>query len=95
MPRQLQRLLRLKADVAKRKEERKARRAATGEEEKRRRREEKDLLDSTRHMGYETRLPGMKRPLRPVPVFKQEPAESEKRFLNRVEVTCKVTAYKI
>ncbi len=41
-------------------------------------------------LRYETKLPGMKRPLRPVPVFKQRPGESEKRFLNRVEVTCKV-----
>ncbi len=37
----------------------------------------------------EPRLPGMKRPLKPVPVFKQNPGESERRFLNRVEVTCK------
>merc|ERR1719400_1330584 len=37
--------------------------------------EEKGLLDSRKHMTYEMKLPGMKRPLKPVPVFKQQQGE--------------------
>lgn len=36
------------------------------------------------------RLPGMKKPLRPVPVFKQNPGEPEKSFLFRMESQVKV-----
>ena len=44
-----------------------------------------DLLDSTKHMGSEMRLKGMKRPLKPIPVFRQNPGESQRRFFNRME----------
>ena len=37
----------------------------------------------------ENRLPGMKRPLKPVPVFRQKPGETQKRFFNRMEQTAK------
>lgn len=37
----------------------------------------------------EPRLPGMTRPLRPVPVFKQRPGETQKRFLRRMELGVK------
>ena len=37
----------------------------------------------------ENRLPGMKRPLKPIPVFRQNPGESQKRFFNRMERTAK------
>jgi len=48
-----------------------------------------DLLDSTKHMGFEMRLPGMKKDLRPIPAFKQNPGEKERHFFKRVnqEVT--------
>merc|ERR1719216_856029 len=42
--------------------------------------EEKGLLDSRKHMTYEMKLPGMKRPLKPVPVFKQQPGENKRSF---------------
>ncbi|XP_059096734.1 coiled-coil domain-containing protein 137-like [Tigriopus californicus] len=42
------------------------------------------LLDSSKYMGYEMRLPGMKRPLKPIPVFQQSEGESQKRFFNRM-----------
>ena len=37
----------------------------------------------------ENRLPGMKRPLKPIPVFRQKPGESQKSFFNRMEKTAK------
>jgi hypothetical protein len=37
----------------------------------------------------ENRLPGMKRPLKPIPVFRQEPGEGKKRFFERMEKTVK------
>ena len=43
-----------------------------------------NLLDSTKHMGYEMRLPGMKKPLKPIPIFKQDPGERPKQFYKRV-----------
>ncbi len=93
MPKKMLRMMRLKEDVEKRKVERRLNRMAMTKDDKDKEREDKDkdrnLLDSSKHMGYETRLPGMKRPLKPVPVFKQNPGESDKKFLNRVEVTCK------
>ncbi len=52
---------------------------------------DKDLLDSSKHMGYEMRLPGMKKSLRPVPVFKQEPGEKERQFFRRVNNTVTVS----
>jgi len=47
----------------------------------------KKLLDSTLTMGTETKLPGMKKPLKPVPVFKQTPGESKKAFYKRMDRT--------
>lgn len=48
------------------------------------------LLDSAQHMGYEMTLPGMKRPLKPIPHFKQNPGESEKQFFNRINQVVEV-----
>ena len=45
---------------------------------------DKNLLDSSKHMGYEMRLPGMKKPLKPIPIFKQDPGEKPKLFYKRV-----------
>merc|ERR1712012_49029 len=42
------------------------------------------LLDSSKHMGYEMKLPGMKKPLKPIPIFKQDPGEKQKHFFKRV-----------
>merc|ERR1719510_2340485 len=49
--------------------------------------EEKGLLDSRKHMTYEMKLPGMKRPLKPVPVFKQQPGENKRSFYHRMDKT--------
>jgi hypothetical protein len=35
-------------------------------------------------------MPGMVRPLKPIPVFKQEPGETQRRFFNRMETTVQV-----
>ena len=40
--------------------------------------------------SMEMRLPGMVRPLKPIPVFKQEPGETQRRFFNRMETTVQV-----
>ena len=45
------------------------------------------LLDSSKHMGSEMRLPGMKKNLKPIPVFKQNPGEKERQFFRRVNNT--------
>lgn len=45
------------------------------------------LLDSTKHMGYEMTLPGMTKPLKPIPVFKQMPGERKNQFYNRMNQT--------
>ena len=42
------------------------------------------LLDSTKHMGYEMKLPGMKKDLKPVPIFQQQEGEKERQFFRRV-----------
>merc|ERR1719187_2257452 len=49
--------------------------------------EEKGLLDSRKHMTYEIKLPGMNRPLKPVPVFKQQPGENKRAFFYRMDTT--------
>merc|ERR1719510_2051589 len=49
--------------------------------------EEQGLLDSRKHMTYEMKLPGMKRPLKPVPVFKQQPGENKRSFYHRMDKT--------
>lgn len=49
--------------------------------------EDPNLLDSTKHMGYETTLPGMTKPLKPIPLFKQMPGERKKQFFRRMDVT--------
>ena len=43
-----------------------------------------DLLDSSKHMGYEMKLPGMSKPLKPIPIFQQKPGEKERQFFRRV-----------
>ena len=45
-----------------------------------------NLIDSTRYMGYEMKLPGMTKPLKPIPVFKQMPGESKKKFFRRMDL---------
>lgn len=47
--------------------------------------EEKGLLDSTKYMNVEPRLHGMNRPLKPVPVFKQQLGESKRAFYYRMD----------
>jgi len=45
----------------------------------------KKLLDSTLTMGTETKLPGMTKPLKPIPVFKQAAGETKKAFFRRMD----------
>ena len=35
-------------------------------------------------------LPGMKKPLKPIPVFKQMPGEKKKQFFRRMDMTVQV-----
>ena len=49
----------------------------------------KELLDSSKFMAPEMNLKGMSKPLRPVPIFRQEPGESKRAFFNRMEATTK------
>lgn len=51
--------------------------------------EGKQLLDSSKFMDTEMRLPGMTKPLKPIPLFKQEEGESKRKFFNRMEATVK------
>jgi len=46
-----------------------------------------NLLDSTKHMKKEPWMPGMSKPLRPVPVFKQEEGEHKRAFYYRMHRT--------
>lgn len=43
-----------------------------------------NLLDSTKHMGLEMKLPGMKKDLKPIPIFQQQEGEKERQFFRRV-----------
>merc|ERR1719268_521990 len=44
----------------------------------------KGLLDSTKHTTFEgPKLPGMNKPLKPIPVFKQNPGEHKRRRKNK------------
>merc|ERR1719147_226904 len=47
----------------------------------------KDLLDSTKFKTFDPELPGMKRPLKPIPVFKQNPGEHKRAFYYRMDKT--------
>eukprot|EP00088_Acartia_fossae_P056934 TRINITY_DN6637_c0_g1_i11.p1 TRINITY_DN6637_c0_g1~~TRINITY_DN6637_c0_g1_i11.p1 ORF type:complete len:319 (-),score=82.77 TRINITY_DN6637_c0_g1_i11:129-1043(-) len=47
----------------------------------------KGLLDSSKYITKQERLPGMTRPLRPVPVFRQKQGESKKSFYYRMHQT--------
>ena len=38
-------------------------------------------------------LPGMNKPLKPIPVFKQMPGEGKKQFFRRMDVTVQVLSY--
>ena len=42
------------------------------------------LLDSTKLMGYEMKLPGMKKDLKPIPVFQQQEGEKQRQFFRRM-----------
>ena len=46
------------------------------------------LLDSTKLMGYEMKLPGMKKDLKPIPVFQQQEGEKQRQFFRSQQVTC-------
>ena len=39
---------------------------------------------------FEMTLPGMKKPLKPIPVFQQMPGEKKKQFFRRMDNTVKV-----
>lgn len=43
-----------------------------------------NLLDSSKHMGSEMRLPGMKKPLKAIPIFQQQPGEKQRQFFRRM-----------
>ena len=48
----------------------------------------KGLLDSTKHTTFEgPNLPGMKKPLKPIPVFRQNPGEHKRAFYYRMDQT--------
>jgi len=48
----------------------------------------KGLLDSTKHTTFEgPKLPGMNKPLKPIPVFKQNPGEHKRSFFYRMDQT--------
>ena len=40
-------------------------------------------------------LPGMKKPLKPIPVFKQMPGEKKKQFFRRMDMTVQVLFYNL
>ena len=42
------------------------------------------------HFSFEMTLPGMKKPLKPIPVFKQMPGEKKKQFFRRMDLTVQV-----
>jgi len=48
---------------------------------------DKSLLDSTRYLSKEPFMPGMKKPLRPVPVFKQKEGEHKRALYFRMNQT--------
>merc|ERR1712228_892071 len=43
-----------------------------------------NLLDSTKLTGYEMKLPGMKKDLKPIPVFQQQEGEKNRQFFRRM-----------
>merc|ERR1712059_164108 len=47
----------------------------------------KGLLDSSKHQTYDPKLPGMNKPLKPIPVFKQTPGEHKRAFYYRIDKT--------
>merc|ERR1712080_660027 len=49
--------------------------------------EEEKGLDSRKYMSVEPKLPGMNRPLKPVPVFKQNLGENKRAFFYRMDKT--------
>ena len=72
IPKKLQLISRLREDTK------------NGKMVKQKKEKRSNLLDSSKHMGYEMRLPGMKKPLKPIPIFKQDPGEKPKLFYKRV-----------
>ena len=73
VPKRLQQMMRLKEDVKNRKKIRKEPKTSND-----------DLIDSRKHMGMEMKLPGMKKDLKPIPVFQQNPGEKNRQFFRRV-----------
>ena len=73
VPKKLQQMIRLKEDLKNRKKIRKEPRTSND-----------DLIDSRKHMGMEMKLPGMKKDLKPIPVFQQNPGEKNRQFFRRV-----------
>ncbi|KAG7160938.1 Coiled-coil domain-containing protein 137-like [Homarus americanus] len=57
---------------------------------KMKKKKKKDLIDATKFMDREKHQPGMTRPLKMVPMLKQHPHESEKKFVKRVDRATKV-----
>jgi len=54
---------------------------------RKRKRGDKDLLDSAKHFKEESWMPGMDKPLKPIPRFKQNPGEGKKEFFYRMHTT--------
>lgn len=52
------------------------------------RRKNKELINGNRLFGEEVDLPGMTKPVRPVPNFNQRKGEAEHHFLHRIERLC-------
>jgi len=74
IPKRLKLISKLREDVKQQRNQKKEPRAPP----------KSDLLDSTKHMGYEMKLPGMKKDLKPIPAFRQNPGEKERHFFKRV-----------
>lgn len=79
IPRSMQLIMKAKEDLKNQKvEEKRPKKEKIPEDEK-------GLLDSTKYMNVEPRLHGMNRPLKPVPVFKQQLGENKRAFFYRMD----------
>lgn len=51
---------------------------------------DKDLIDTRKFRETEVNLPGMRRPEKAIPVFKQLPGEEGHQFVHRIQLKCQV-----
>jgi hypothetical protein len=60
---------------------------------KKKKKQKNELINTENLIGKEIKLPGMTKADKPIPSFVQEPGETDKHFLYRIDLMCHVSSW--